>query len=50
MNHPGHIVCVAGLFTDEAGEALTVNTPRRGWKFAGGQVEQEEDPPAVEAA
>src|SRR5438034_3550001 len=42
MNHPKHIVCVSGLFMNEAGEALLVKTPRRGWELPGGQVEQGE--------
>ena len=42
-NHPRHIGCVSGLFRNEAGEALLVRTPKRGWETPGGQVEQGED-------
>jgi ADP-ribose pyrophosphatase YjhB (NUDIX family) len=43
MDDPRHIVCVSGLFFNEAGEVLLVKTPRRGWECPGGQVELGED-------
>jgi 8-oxo-dGTP diphosphatase len=43
MDHPRQIVCVAGLFLNEAGELPLVRTPRRGWECPGDQVEQGED-------
>lgn len=43
MNHPQHIVAVAGLFYDARGRVLLVNTERRGWECPGGQVECGED-------
>jgi len=43
MGEPIHIVAVCGSFTNAAGEVLLVKTPRRGWEFPGGQVEQGED-------
>ncbi len=39
MDHPRHIVCVSGLFTNREGKVLLVKTPRRGWETPGGQVE-----------
>ena len=39
MDHPRHIVCVSGLFTNSEGKILVVKTPRRGWETPGGQVE-----------
>jgi 8-oxo-dGTP diphosphatase len=43
MSTPRHIVAVAGLVTDSLGRILMVLSPRRGWEFPGGQVEEGED-------
>jgi 8-oxo-dGTP diphosphatase len=42
MADPRHIVAVCGCFTNSRGEILLVRTPRRGWEFPGGQVEEGE--------
>ena len=42
MNTPKHIVAVAGLVTNTAGQILLLRSPRRGWEFPGGQVEEGE--------
>ncbi|MFH1567226.1 MAG: NUDIX domain-containing protein [Gemmatimonadota bacterium] len=39
MDFPRHIVAVAGLVTDPAGNVLLVENRHRGWEFPGGQVE-----------
>jgi len=39
---PRHVVAVAGLVSDDAGRVLLLRSPRRGWEFPGGQVEQGE--------
>lgn len=38
MNHT-HFVSVAGLVTNDNGEILLINSPRRGWEYPGGMVE-----------
>jgi len=40
---PTHIVAVGGLISNNEGNILLVKSPRRGWKFPGGQVEVGED-------
>ncbi len=42
LNYPRHIVAVAGLISNDNGEILLVRSPRRGWEFPGGQVEEGE--------
>ena len=42
MNVPKHIVAVAGLISNAQGEILLIRSPRRGWEFPGGQVEEGE--------
>ncbi|MES2459027.1 MAG: NUDIX hydrolase [Armatimonadota bacterium] len=38
---PKHIVAVSGLITDpSSGDVLLIRSPRRGWEFPGGQVEE----------
>ncbi|MEO8609403.1 MAG: NUDIX hydrolase [Chloroflexota bacterium] len=45
-NHtPMHIVAVSGLVRDALGRILMVNSPKRGWEFPGGQVEEGESLP-----
>ncbi len=39
MNYPMHIVAVSGFITNEDGDVLLVNSPKRGWEIPGGQVE-----------
>ena len=43
MNHPKHIVAVSGLISHPNGQVLLIRSPRRGWEFPGGQVEEGED-------
>ncbi|RKU31779.1 NUDIX hydrolase [Candidatus Poribacteria bacterium] len=43
MNHPAHIVAVSGLINHPDGNILLIKSPRRGWEFPGGQVEEGED-------
>ena len=43
MNHPTHIVAVSGLIRHPDGNILLIKSPRRGWEFPGGQVEEGED-------
>ena len=43
MTVPRHIVAVAGLVRDSRGRVLMLRSPRRGWEFPGGQVEEGED-------
>lgn len=43
MSVPRHIVAVAALVTDKQGRILMIRSPRRGWEFPGGQVEEGED-------
>ena len=42
---PTHIVAAGGFVTNEQDEVLLVKTPRRGWEFPGGQVENGESLP-----
>jgi 8-oxo-dGTP diphosphatase len=42
---PHHIVTVSALVYDSDGHALLVRSPRRGWEFPGGQVEEGETLP-----
>jgi len=41
--HPKHIVAVSGLISHPNGEVLLIRSPRRGWEFPGGQVEEGEN-------
>ena len=41
MNHT-HFVSVAGLVVNENDEILLIKSPRRGWEYPGGMVEQGE--------
>ena len=43
MNHPTHIVAVSGLISHPDGNILLIKSPRRGWEFPGGQVEEGEN-------
>ena len=43
MVHPKHIVAVAGLISHPNGKILLIRSPRRGWEFPGGQVEEGEN-------
>ncbi|RKU39348.1 NUDIX hydrolase [Candidatus Poribacteria bacterium] len=43
MVHPKHIVAVSGLISHPNGEVLLIRSPRRGWEFPGGQVEEGEN-------
>ncbi len=43
MNHPKHIVAVSGLVRHPEGKILLIKSPRRGWEFPGGQVEEGEN-------
>ena len=43
MIHPKHIVAVSGLVCHSNGEILLIRSPRRGWEFPGGQVEEGEN-------
>lgn len=43
MVHPKHIVAVSGLITHSDGKILLIRSPRRGWEFPGGQVEEGEN-------
>ena len=38
MNYT-HFVSVAGLVTNDDGDILLINSPRRGWEYPGGMVE-----------
>lgn len=38
MNYT-HFVSVAGLVSNDDGELLLINSPRRGWEYPGGMVE-----------
>ncbi len=40
--YPRHIVAVAGLIKDDRGSVLMIRSPKRGWEFPGGQVEEGE--------
>ena len=42
MGDPRHIVAVGGL-VERADQVLLIRSPRRGWEFPGGQVEEGED-------
>ena len=41
--HPKHIVAVSGLISHPDGNILLIRSPRRGWEFPGGQVEEGEN-------
>jgi len=43
MVHPKHIVAVSGLISHSNGKILLIRSPRRGWEFPGGQVEEGEN-------
>ncbi|MCY4571053.1 MAG: NUDIX hydrolase [Candidatus Poribacteria bacterium] len=43
MIHPKHIVAVSGLISHPDGKILLIRSPRRGWEFPGGQVEEGEN-------
>ena len=43
MVHPKHIVAVSGLISHPNGKILLIRSPRRGWEFPGGQVEEGEN-------
>ena len=43
MIHPKHIVAVSGLVRHPNGKILLIRSPRRGWEFPGGQVEEGEN-------
>lgn len=43
MNNPTHIVAVSGLISHQDGNILLIKSPRRGWEFPGGQVEEGEN-------
>ena len=43
MDHPQHIVAVSGLISHPDGRILLIRSPRRGWEFPGGQVEEGEE-------
>lgn len=38
MNYT-HFVSVAGLVSNDEGDILLINSPRRGWEYPGGMVE-----------
>lgn len=42
MAYPQHVLTVAGLVTNASGDVLLIESPRRGWEFPGGQVENGE--------
>lgn len=43
MIHPKHIIAVSGLISHPNGKVLLIRSPRRGWEFPGGQVEEGEN-------
>ena len=43
LNHPRHIVAVSALVRRTNGDVLLINSPKRGWEFPGGQVENGEN-------
>ena len=43
MVYPKHIVAVSGLISHPNGKILLIQSPRRGWEFPGGQVEEGEN-------
>ena len=43
MVHPKHIVAVSGLISHPDSKILLIRSPRRGWEFPGGQVEEGEN-------
>ena len=43
MIHPKHIVAVSGLISHPNSKILLIRSPRRGWEFPGGQVEEGEN-------
>ena len=42
MSNPRHIVVAAGFIRDDDGRVLMILSPKRGWEFPGGQVEEGE--------
>lgn len=42
MTHPKHIVAVSGLISHPNSDVLLIRSPKRGWEFPGGQVEEGE--------
>jgi 8-oxo-dGTP diphosphatase len=42
MQTPKHIVAASGLITNPRGQILLIRSPKRGWEFPGGQVEEGE--------
>ncbi len=43
MTHPRHIAAVSALILRPDGRILLIKSPRRGWEFPGGQVEEGEN-------
>ena len=43
MPYPKHIVAVSALISHPNGNVLIIRSPRRGWEFPGGQVEEGEN-------
>jgi 8-oxo-dGTP diphosphatase len=43
IEDPKHVVAVTALITNNADEVLLQLSPRRGWEFPGGRVEEGED-------
>ena len=43
MIYPKHIVAVSGLISHSDSKILLIRSPRRGWEFPGGQVEEGEN-------
>ena len=43
MTPPKHIVAVSGLISHPNSDVLLIRSPRRGWEFPGGQVEEGEN-------
>lgn len=43
VTHPRHIAAVSALIVHPDGRILLIKSPRRGWEFPGGQVEEGEN-------